>query len=164
MKNLYDKDESSEDNLLHKAKYHSQKCKLPKNKLFIIAVIMSLAIIAIIVTFYRFKILSANQYGCTLPGATEINPAVMYNDTTYYWKNMAAPACKMPQGELPQGYKYTHDIEYVDTGKLTENYQFTATFSASGKLYVNEEDPNNVCICITTFWLKDAYVIFSKEK
>ncbi|MDP4090224.1 MAG: hypothetical protein Q8930_13255 [Bacillota bacterium] len=106
------------------------------------------------------KVNSSEQSGGTLPGAEKIYPAVMCKGRVYNWKRMAGPENKLPQGELPGGYEYVGDIEYNDTGKLVKDFQFTAVFNASGKLYFNADEPNNVCICITTDWLSDAYVIF----
>lgn len=103
--------------------------------------------------------------GCgTLPGAEEIYPSVMYNGTIYYWKQMAGPVTQLPKGISPEGYEFTGSIEYTDSGKLTEDMQFTAAFEASGKLFVNEEEKDRVCICLTTYWLDNSYVIFTTEK
>lgn len=126
------------------------------------------ACIAVIVVSMMHYIVKSNEYDPTFPfkygtfpGVGNINPSVMYNGAIYYWKEMAGPVDKLPQGELPEGYKYVDNIKYVDTGKLTKDFQFIATFNATGKLYYNSNEPNKICICITTSWLDNAYVIFS---
>lgn len=101
--------------------------------------------------------------GSTLPGATDINPAVMYNGNIYYWESMAGPSYKLPQGSLPKGYENVGDIIYSSSENLTEELQFTATFDATGQLYYNKDNPDNVYISITTYWLENAYVKFSKK-
>ena len=119
-----------------------------------------IAVIIIILNSEKTNVLNDTS---TLPGADKINPAVMYNDTIYYWNHLAGPADKVPQGELPKGYQYVGDIEYVNIGELAKNFQFIAAFKAFGQLYFNSNDPNNICICITTDWMKNSYVIFSSQ-
>lgn len=140
---------------------------LNKYKIFLL-IFVSIIIIIISVHFILLKNAKEKlsmQVGNTLPGATEINPSVMYNDTVYSWKQMSGPITKLPQGELPDGYEYVGDIQFVNTGKLERNFQFIAKFSATGKLYYNEDLPDQICICITTDWLDNAYVLFHvKEK
>jgi hypothetical protein len=150
----------------NEADINKNKHKLKRNRSFIIAFIISifLIFIFILLLIFRDKIFPADKLSSTLPGSIEINPAVMYNGNVYYWKKMAGPANELPEGKLPQGYEYVGDIEYTDTGKLIKDYQFIATFYATGELFINQDDTNNVCICISTFWLKNAYVIFSMNQ
>jgi hypothetical protein len=127
------------------------------------ALILILTIFAIFSIINRsndeVRIAGGDNYG-TLPGADEIYPAVMYQETIYYWKQMAGPVTKLPQGELPAGYEYVGDIEYTDTGEMKKDLQFTAVFEGSGGLYYNSEYPDKVCLRLTTYWLDQAYVIF----
>jgi hypothetical protein len=58
--------------------------------------------------------------GSTLPGATDMNPAVLYNGNIYYWESMAGPTYKLPKGSLPKGYEYVGDIIYSSSENLTE--------------------------------------------
>lgn len=136
----------------------------------VISLIISLLIILIIFSLFgvvnktnRVRIAGGDDCG-TLPGADEIYPSVMYQGTIYYWKQMAGPVTKLPQGILPDGYEFGGSIEYTDSGEITEELQFTATFDASGKLFYKEEEPDRVCICLTTYWLDNCYVIFTTEK
>ena len=102
------------------------------------------------------------KMGPTLPGADEINPALMYSGSVYYWKNISGTANNMPKGELPSGYQYVGDIQYVDKQKPEQDMQFVAKFKATGKLYAKKDEPKDVCVCITTNWLNQSYVIFSQ--
>lgn len=151
----------NEYRLIQKADTRVRKFKLISKRIYII--FLGCIVVALfILFFYRDKFTSTTIIDGSLPGADKIYPAVMYNDNIYYWRRLAGPAVKVPQGELPPGYEYVGDINYADSGQLTEDYQFTATFSATGKLYYKKDDPQTVCICINTFWLKDSYVIFSQ--
>jgi hypothetical protein len=140
-----------------KRKYHYNNIIVVATSICILIGI-SVAFIPMLMNHVKFSI----QNG-TLPGATEINPAVMYNGSIYYWNSMAGPVNKLPQGILPKGYEYVGDIKYNSDEKLTQDLQFIAKFEATGQLYYSKNDPDNVYICITTFWLDDAYVKFSSQ-
>jgi len=67
------------------------------------------------------------------------------------------------QGHLPDGYELVGNIEHIKGNYLSNEFQFISTFYATGEIYFNNDIPNDLCICITTYWLKDTYVIFSAE-
>lgn len=102
----------------------------------------------------------ASKRGGTMTG--DLNPALMYNGKIYYWKNMSATQQNLPKGELPSGYLYVGDIQYVDKQVPAEELQFVAGFKAAGQLYANKDHPQDVCVRITTDWLDQSYVIFSQ--
>jgi hypothetical protein len=143
--------------------------RLPKRPIYFrlflaaAAIILLLGLGIIIASMIRDKAASTKKYGPTLPGADKIYPAVMYQGSIYRWKQMAGPVTKLPQGELPEGFEYAGDIEYVNTGELTKDFQFTAVFDATGQFYFSKNDPDSVCICITTYWLDQAYVMFTLQ-
>ena len=146
--------------LCPKVVYHNNR----KKYMTIIASLCLFACIAIIVSLMiNYKISSNNQSNGTLPGADKIYPAVMYKGIVYYWNGMAGPESKLPKGELPKGYEFVGNIQYINSVKLTNDFQFIATFNSTGKLYYNA-NINKVCICITTYWLDNAYVMFSTQK
>lgn len=122
--------------------------------------IISMSVILILKVMNHSKL--TIQDSSTLPGATEINPSVMYNENIYYWESLAGPSDKLPQGVLPDGYEYVGEIKYTSNKKLTQDFQFVAKFKATGQLYYNKNKPDYVYICITTYWLENAYVKFSK--
>lgn len=154
-----------------KMKYIFKRLKLKELKqddfkmFFSIIAFLSLLFLMVVIVVPRIhgNINSNEESGCTLPGAGKIYPAVMLNESIYNWDHMAGPITKLPEGQLPKGYEYVGDIEYTNTGKLNKDFQFIATFNATGQLYYNIHDSNNLCICITTYWLDNAYVIFSKK-
>lgn len=154
-----------EDDILIDSEYKTVKPYFNRKKsIYYVACFSAfICLMVIIVPIILIKTASSIQNGCSLPGALEINPAVMYDGDIYYWKCLAGPASKLPQGELPKGYKYVGDIEYNNKGKLTKDFQFIAKFKATGQLYYNIDDPNTVCICITTYWLDKTYVLFQKK-
>lgn len=102
----------------------------------------------------------ASRRGGTMSG--DMNPALMYNGNIYDWKHMSATAQNQPKGELPSGYQYVGDIQYVDKQTPEKDLQFVAGFKATGQIYANKDQPQNVCVCITTDWLDQSYVIFSQ--
>jgi hypothetical protein len=103
----------------------------------------------------------ASKMDPTLPGAAERYPALMYNGNIYYWKHMSATQDNLPKGELLSGYQYVGDIEYVDKQTPEKDFQFVAKFKATGALYAKKDQPKDVCVCLTTDWLDQSYVIFS---
>ena len=92
--------------------------------------------------------------GCTLPGATEINPAVMVNGQVYTWTGMA-------NSGIPDGYNYVSDLTHIEGDVLSEDGQFISTFEARGQIYAHPDRPDRVYIQITTDWLDGEYVEFS---
>ena len=92
--------------------------------------------------------------GCTLPGATEINPAVMVNGQVYTWAGMA-------NSGIPDGYNYVSDLTHIEGDVLSEDGQFISTFEARGQIYSHPDRPDRVYIQITTDWLQEKLVQFS---
>lgn len=145
---------------------------------YILLAIVIIIILLIIIALKNSNIKNSNKEGTdllfrdkeeiasgqpTLYGANEIYPAMMYDGKIYKWDKMAEKTSKIPQGILPEGYDYVGDINYVSTGKLTEDFQFIAKFEAKGQVYFNKNDPGNLYICITTDWIDNSYVIFTTE-
>ena len=96
----------------------------------------------------------------TLPGATEINPAVRYNGEVFYWK------CMYGSGKnevLSEDYQYQGDIIPIGKDALTKDFQLSSGFDATGQLYYSERDPFHVYILITTDWIDKSYVVFSMK-
>lgn len=92
--------------------------------------------------------------GSTLPGATEITPAVMVNGKIYAWDGMA-------DGGIPDGYIYVSELTHVEGTVLSEDGQFISTFDARGQIYTHPDRPDQVYIQITTDWLDEEFVKFS---
>jgi hypothetical protein len=57
---------------------------------------------------------------------------------------MSGTADKMPKGELPSGYQYVGDIQYVEKQTPEVDLQFVAKFKATGKLYVKKNQVKEV--------------------
>lgn len=155
------------EDILYEADYKEEKSWLKNKNIMRIAIctgiITALLLIILPITLNHTNTNSISETEGTLPGATEINPAVMYNGTIYYWEKLAWLNSKGRQQSPPEGYQYVGDIQYIDGDKLEQDFQFIAKFNASGQVFYSKDTPDSVYICITTYWLKNTYVIFKKQ-
>ena len=128
-------------------------------------IILGIAVIGLMICSFiaiqRHRSISFDfEDSSTLLGATEINPAVMYDGAIYYWKCMYGSGNREM---LPDDYEYEGDIINIREDNLEQNFQFTGKFDATGQLFYSEKDPNNIYVLMKTDWIDNRYVIFSKK-
>lgn len=145
---------------------------MKRTKWIISAICLLLAVAGIIAVLHTSAVRKIRG-GSTLPYqlvngfgrvVATVIPSVMYGGRIYIWENMSADSqSELQQGHLQEGYIYVGDIQYMGTDQLTEDFQFTAVFEASGQLYSNPNAPDHICVRITTSWLNDSYVMFAAK-
>ena len=98
------------------------------------------------------------QSGGTLLGDTEVYPTVMVDGELYEWRKGRAICETVPEDLVYYG-KVTHVVEKHPKN----NCEFASVFNLSGDIYICPSD-GCVYICVTTYWMKDTFVVFDPVK
>ena len=96
--------------------------------------------------------------GCTLDGAMEVYPTVMVDGKLYEWRKGRAICVTVPEDLVYYG-QVTHVVEKHPKN----NCEFASVFNLSGDIYICPSD-GCVYICVTTYWMKDTFVVFDPVK
>lgn len=88
MSDSISKSETHKNELIQKAGKNIRRYKLINKIIAVTAFTILRALLIIMISYINNKD-AVDRNGCTLPGATEIYPAVMYDNNIYYWKRMA---------------------------------------------------------------------------
>ena len=107
--------------------------------------------------------------GCdTLPGG--FDPVLQVNGTHYRWTGIAIEHQRVLRGTvynptrlMPDGYTEVGEIRGVTEELPTEDFQLQAGFEATGRVFVSEETPEAVYVCMTTDWFEEYYIRFISD-
>ncbi len=98
---------------------------------------------------------ATGQRGGTLQGAAEIYPSVMVNGRVYRWQRLAY--------ELPGDSVYYGELRHVTGETPSADCEFVSVFGAAGEIYTVPGDDESVYVRVTTEWIEDMPVLFSRS-
>ena len=98
------------------------------------------------------------QGGGTLPGDTDVYPTVMVDGKLYEWRKGSAI-----RYAVPEDCAYYGQVIHVGRNIPKNDCEFASVFNLSGDIYMCPSD-GCVYICVTTYWMKDTFVVFDPVK
>lgn len=96
--------------------------------------------------------------GSTMPGWDEVYPTVMVDGKLYEWRKGRAICL-----DVPEDCVYYGQVIHVVEKHPKNDCEFASVFNISGDIYVCPSD-GCVYICVTTYWMKDTFVVFDPVK